>query len=132
MKICFPALDSNGLDSEMSGHFGSAPFFLIVDTDTSEVSPLGNDNKHHEHGQCNPVAAFANSQVDVAVVSGIGAGAISKLGMHKIAVYQGATGTIGDNVELFKEGKLSLLDASHACGGHSHDDGHSHDGSCSH
>lgn len=128
MKICFPALDSNGLDSKMSGHFGSAPFFLVVDSETKAVSPLGNTNQHHAHGQCNPVAAFANAQVDIAVVSGIGAGAISKLGSHNIAVYQGAKPTIGENVDLFNAGALSLLNATHACGGHSH----GQDGGCSH
>ncbi len=33
MKVCIPTSDDLGLKSAISGHFGGAPFFLIVDTD---------------------------------------------------------------------------------------------------
>ncbi len=33
MKICFPVNSENGLDSIVFNHFGSAPFFIIFDTE---------------------------------------------------------------------------------------------------
>ena len=33
MKICFPVTADEGLESAVYSHFGSAPLFLLVDTD---------------------------------------------------------------------------------------------------
>ena len=37
MKICIPVNENNGVDSSVSAHFGSAPFFMIVDSDTGSA-----------------------------------------------------------------------------------------------
>jgi hypothetical protein len=37
MKICIPTHDERGLQSEVFGHFGSAPFFTLVDSESGEV-----------------------------------------------------------------------------------------------
>jgi predicted Fe-Mo cluster-binding NifX family protein len=126
MKICFPTVEDNDLNSKLSGHFGSAPFFLVVDTETNEVQPLSNTNQHHVHGQCNPVAAFAGADVDAAIVLGIGANALNRLEMYNIMVYQGKKPTIKENLELFKNNELKLLESSHACDSHHHDHDHDH------
>jgi len=34
MKLCIPISEDRGLDSPICGHFGSAPAFLLVDTET--------------------------------------------------------------------------------------------------
>ena len=33
MKICIPTADNNGMDAKASAHFGSAPYYTVVDTD---------------------------------------------------------------------------------------------------
>jgi len=33
MKICMPVSEAKGMDSVIYGHFGSAPFFAVYDTD---------------------------------------------------------------------------------------------------
>ena len=53
MKICFPELVNEGLASDVSGHFGSAPMFVVVNTDTGEVTSINNSDQIHEHGSCN-------------------------------------------------------------------------------
>ena len=58
MKICFPVLVNEGLASDVFGHFGSAPMFVVVNTDTSEVTSINNSDQIHEHGSCNPIAGF--------------------------------------------------------------------------
>ncbi len=38
MKICFPVQENEGLGSRVYNHFGSAPMFIVVDTETDNVS----------------------------------------------------------------------------------------------
>jgi len=47
MKICFPVKEDKGLSSTIFGHFGSAPMFLVVDSESGEVTPLINEDKDH-------------------------------------------------------------------------------------
>ena len=48
MKICIPVSKNEGLLSIPYGHFGSAPLFIVVDSDTKEVTPIKNGDIHHE------------------------------------------------------------------------------------
>lgn len=52
MKICFPVAENHGLESEVCRHFGSAPLFFDVDTETRELSLLDNGDEHNGHGAC--------------------------------------------------------------------------------
>lgn len=38
MKICFPVQQDKGMESAVYHHFGSAPLFVVVDTDTNNIS----------------------------------------------------------------------------------------------
>ena len=69
MKLCFPVVQDQGLDSEVYGHFGSAPYFLIVDAATGQINLVDNSDKVHEHGACNPAKAVAGLEVDGIVVA---------------------------------------------------------------
>ncbi len=42
MKLCFPIQHDQTLDSEVFGHFGSAPAFMLVDTNTAAVEIIDN------------------------------------------------------------------------------------------
>ena len=53
MKICFPTTNLQGLESQVYGHFGSAPGFVIVDTETRTVEEINNHDLHHAHGCAN-------------------------------------------------------------------------------
>ena len=37
MKIAFPTQDNKGLESAVYSHFGSAPFFVVVDAENGEL-----------------------------------------------------------------------------------------------
>ena len=50
MKICIPTTDNNGLESRAHGHFGSAPYFAVVDTETGAVRVEANAGQRHRHG----------------------------------------------------------------------------------
>jgi len=126
MKICFPVEQDNGLESPVYGHFGSAPMFLAVDTETRQVTPLINPDQQHQHGACNPLRALGGDQYDGIVVTGIGGGALHGLLRMGIKVYRAAGGTIGANVELFAQGALPELTPQQTCGGHGHGGGCAH------
>src|SRR5450756_1018336 len=78
MKVCFPVMENQVLESAVFGHFGSAPGFVMVDMLTSEVTAINNSDQIHQHGACNPVAGLGGHQVDAIVVGGIGGGALHK------------------------------------------------------
>jgi predicted Fe-Mo cluster-binding NifX family protein len=118
MKVCFAVEKDNGIESTVYGHFGSAPVFIMVDTETGKVGTVDNRDLNHVHGACNPIQAIGGAAVDAVVVGGIGAGAISGLNARGISVYAAAAETVNQNLGLLKEGKLSLLTLQHACGGH--------------
>ncbi|MFH1062427.1 MAG: NifB/NifX family molybdenum-iron cluster-binding protein [Candidatus Omnitrophota bacterium] len=118
MKICFPVEEAMGLDSQVFGHFGSAPAFVVFDTETKAINTINNQNLEHEHGMCSPLKALDGNIVDAIVVGGIGAGAISKLNHMGIKVYRAVQGTVQANIELFKNNKQAEILVEHGCGGH--------------
>ena len=118
MKVCFAVEKDEGINSAVYGHFGSAPVFVMVDTDKEGVTTVNNRDLDHVHGACNPVQAIGGQAVDAVVVGGIGAGAISGLNAKGIKVYASMAETVRQNMDLLKDGKLPLLSLQHACGGH--------------
>jgi predicted Fe-Mo cluster-binding NifX family protein len=126
MKICFPVLENQGLESQVYDHFGSAPGFVVVDIITNEVTALNNMDKVHQHGACNPVAALAGQEVDSIVVGGIGRGALHKLNSAGFRVFQAQEGNIRTNIELLRSSALKEFMPGHTCEGHGHDHGCSH------
>jgi len=126
MLICFPIERNEGLDSKLSDHFGSAPMFLIADTDTNELTVISNSNQHHSHGACNPLQALQGSGIEGVAVRGIGAGAIAHLSHCGLRVYQAMEETIRENVEKLKMNGLPQYSPAQGCSGHGHGGGCCH------
>lgn len=124
MRLCVPVVEDRGLESRVSGHFGSAPAFMIVDTDSNVCRVVVNNNAHHAHGMCHPIAALAGERVDGIVVGGIGMGALMKLQAAGIAVYQATRPTVGEAVTAFQSGSLQPIAQDRACAGHHHEVAH--------
>lgn len=118
MKIAFPVQSDAGLESVVFNHFGSAPLFLVVDAATQEVATVTNRDRHHEHGQCSPMAALDGRQVNAVVVGGIGAGALGGLNRMGISVHRSQAPTIRENLALFAAGALAPIALQGCCGGH--------------
>jgi len=126
MKICFPVEENAGMESPVYNHFGSAPIFLVVDTETRQATALQNRDQIHQHGACNPLKALGNDQFDGIVVGGIGGGALNGLLRMGLKVYRAAEGSVAINVDLFLQGMLPELTPQQTCGGHAHGGGCSH------
>lgn len=123
MKLCFPVTQNVGLDSMVYSHFGSAPMFMVVDTETRDISEINNRDLNHRHGGCSPVKALGQGAADAVVVSGIGAGALNGLRRagYQVLLSQGTT--IAANLACLDQ--LSPVEAQ-LCSGHGEGHGHSH------
>ena len=126
MKVCFPVGKAEGLESKVYGHFGSAPVFIVVDTENNNVTIINNNDQHHAHGACNPMKALNNHTVDAVVVGGIGAGALSRLNQIGIKVFQAQTQTVRENIQMLKDQNLPEFTLQHTCAGHGHGGGCGH------
>lgn len=118
MRIAFPSQDNRGMDSPVYGHFGSAPYFIIVDSDTGTYESTDNSDSQHQHGQCRPMEALSGHTVDMVVVGGIGAGALKKLSAAGIKIYRAVEGSVSENFNLMQSGLLPLFTLDQTCAGH--------------
>lgn len=120
MRICIPTENDQGLEAAVYGHFGSAPFFTIVDVDTDEVEIINNGENQHVHGQCQPLSQLQGFKVDCLVVGGIGRRALQLLNAQGLRVVQARPGTVAETCAAFKADELFDMSEDHACGGHDH------------
>lgn len=118
MKICFPTKNLSGLDSMVYEHFGTAPGFVIVETDTLEVEEVQNADLHHAHGMCQPLKALGGRQVNAVAVGGIGAGALMKLQAGGVTVFKAIPISVRENLDLLSKNELPQFSARETCGGH--------------
>lgn len=118
MKIAFPAQKNNGMKSAVFTHFGTANFFIIVDSESDEMEVVANSDLNHAHGNCQPLAALGGNTVNAVVVGGIGKGALQKLNAEGITTYRAVEGTVSDNLDLIKSGKLPEFLTNQTCSGH--------------
>ena len=121
MKIAIPVAEYRGLESPVYGHFGSAPVFALVNSETMSVAAIGNGDHAHIHGMCSPMKALAGARPDAVIVGGIGAGALIGLRSAGIKVYRAVDGTVADAVRQFKAGELPEIEEDGACAGHGGD-----------
>lgn len=121
MRLCIPTTSDAGLTARLSPHFGSAPYFTIVDTETNEGETVRNDHAQHEHGRCDPVRSIADQRVDAAICRGLGRRALARLEEHGVRVLVTEAWTVASALEAFRLNQLRFMTAEEACGGrHSH------------
>lgn len=133
MKVCVPINENEGLNSPVCGHFGSAPAFLLADTESDSCEVISNNNSHHAHGMCQPLQALAGASPDAVIVGGIGMGALLKLNAAGIRVFLAAAPTVAENLTALREGRLAEARPESACGHHGQGGAHAHaGGGCGH
>jgi len=118
MRICIPIMEDRGVESAVCEHFGSAPAFLIVDTETNQTRAIVNGDQHHAHGMCQPLSALASQAIDGMVVGGIGRGALLKLQAANIQVFLSGHATVAETLTALKENRLQPVGLEHACAQH--------------
>jgi predicted Fe-Mo cluster-binding NifX family protein len=118
MRIAIPVIDTNGLESRICDHFGSAPYFAIVDSDSGTVDFVINGNAEHVHGACNPIMVITSNQVDAIIVRGIGRNAVARLSAAGIRIHTSDAENTGGAIEDLAANRLGEFDPDSACAGH--------------
>lgn len=126
MLVCIPTNGKLGLEDTVSDHFGSAPFFTIVNGDDGAVTILENRTAHHDHGTCHPMNQLARHQIDCVVCAGMGRRAVEALNGEGIKTYLADGKTVREIVAQMKSGELAEIDPRQACRGHAQHLGEPH------
>ena len=119
MKVCVPTMGQNGLSELVSPHFGRAPTFTVVETTTDQVKVLQNTSEHMG-GVGLPPEIMAGAGVQAMLCSGLGPRAIQMFEEYGIEVYVGASGTVSEAVQAWKNGLLQMATDKNACQMHRH------------
>lgn len=124
MLICVPTTSDAGLDGAIHEHFGSAPFFTLVNTDDMQVQVLANRNTHHTHGTCHPMNQLSRFRIDAVVCTGMGRRAVEALNAEGVRTVMADAQTVGEAITQVLNGSASDIDPARACRGHGQ--GHVH------
>lgn len=123
MRLCCPIDEDRGLDSPVCAHFGGAPLFLVLDTESGVCEALPNRNLDHQHGACQPLLSLEGAAIDAVAVGGIGRGALTKLMAAGLKVYRATKPTVRELLEEHRAGALQLVGLDQACSHHGHGGG---------
>ena len=120
MKICIPTEDNRGLESRAYGHYGSAPFFAMVDADSGRLEVVRNTDSHRRPHSDHHIDRLKAHDVDVVVCNGVGRRAFAALQEAGIDVLVPEHATIADIVSAMRAGEVRRLSTDEACGGGRH------------
>lgn len=133
MRIAVSIETNEGLDSQVTHHFGRCPYFALVDVEDNEIRGCRVvENPYFSAHRPGQVPGFIQEQkADVMLSGGMGRRAIQFFEQYKIEAATGARGTVKNAVDAFLEGDLSVaapckesLDHQGHHGGHHHDHHH--------
>jgi predicted Fe-Mo cluster-binding NifX family protein len=107
MKI---AITSTGTDlkSQMDPRFGRCQYFLIVEPETMKFTAHENAGTM-QRGGAGPMAAKAISDLgaEVLITGDVGPNAFDALRAAGVKAFIGASGTVAEAIQQWKDGKLS-------------------------
>ncbi|MBN1811443.1 MAG: NifB/NifX family molybdenum-iron cluster-binding protein [Anaerolineae bacterium] len=109
MRIAVSANENNGLDSKIGTHFGRCPYFVLVDVESQAVTNVRTiDNPYYNQHEPGQVPGFIRSQeADIMLSGGMGGRAVAFFQQYGIRAVTGASGTVGQTVEMFLSGQLT-------------------------
>ncbi|MFW5924491.1 MAG: NifB/NifX family molybdenum-iron cluster-binding protein, partial [archaeon] len=100
MRVCVPTTDDAGRTAQLSDHFGRAPYYTIVDTETDEIEVVPNESRHRG-GTKMPPTYVAEYDVDAVLLDHVGKRGMELFDEHGIDVLQTDDGTVDDVVDRF-------------------------------
>jgi len=117
MRIAVPSLGKDGLKERVCPHFGRAPAYTVVDTETGRVEIFDNTAEHFG-GMGKAPELIQRTGADVVLCSGIGPMAVEMFENLGIRAFVGASGTVQSTVEAFESGRLQEATDENACAQH--------------
>lgn len=126
MLACIPTKGDGGLEDTVHEHFGSAPYFTLLDTETDKVTVISNRNAHHDHGTCHPMNQLAHLKIDCVVCTGMGRRAIEALNAEGVRVFHSPSEKVSEIAGRLRSNSLTVMDPLKACRGQGQHGGCSH------
>jgi len=121
-KIALACEDNQGLDGQISQHFGRCPHYLLVDVEGDEIKKKDIvNNPYYENHVPGVVPQFISEQgANVMIAGGMGPRAIDLFGNLGIEVVTGAVGNTGNVLQAYLRGEISGVEPCK----HDHPGGH--------
>ncbi|MFX0067958.1 MAG: NifB/NifX family molybdenum-iron cluster-binding protein [Promethearchaeota archaeon] len=112
VKIVIPVEEFAGDASRVSGHFGRAPLFVVVElsknNEVINIDPVENVGEHFG-GRGRASALIIDLKPDILVVKGMGHRAISLFQELGINVLSGDISSVGEAIDAYLDNKLTPL-----------------------
>ena len=111
-RIVVPVSNEKGIDSQLSQHFGRAPFYAIIDLDENySVIGQGTISNTSEHfgGVGVPPDRILQLQPKALVTYGLGSKALTIFQNAGVAVLRTEADTVKEVVEAYKNNELQEL-----------------------
>jgi len=109
MKVCVTST-GEGLDSAIDPRFGRCQYFVMIDTESMEFKSIQNPNVGALGGAGISSAELVSKEGAQVVITGaVGPNANRALSSFGIKIYTGASGTVKEAVQDYKEGKLKEI-----------------------
>lgn len=109
MRIAISTDTDGGLEAPVSPHFGRCPYYTLVDVDGQKVTAVTVvPNPYYPEHVPGAVPQFIHSQgVNVMLTGGMGYRAVGFFQQFGIQPVTGASGTVGEAVTQFLQGRLT-------------------------
>jgi predicted Fe-Mo cluster-binding NifX family protein len=107
-KIAIAVLDDNGLDAQVSPHFGRCPYFILVEAEGQEVRTVETvANPYYPNHEPGEVPAFIHGLgAQVMLSGGMGGRAVAFFRQYGIEPATGAAGTVRESLSRYLGGDL--------------------------
>ena len=112
MRIVIPVLAEGDLNTQLSGHFGRAPYFAVVDIDedgsVSDQKTIANTSEHFG-GVGHPPDRILQLKPDALITYGMGPRALSIFQNARVAVLSTNANTVREVVAAYNNDELEEL-----------------------
>lgn len=113
MKIVIP-VDNNSMDTNVCISFGRAPYFLLYNTESEEMSFMDNSAAASQGGAGIKAAqSIVDSGAAAIITPRCGDNAAEVIKAAGVKIYKTVNNSIQDNLKAFEGGKLNLLGEIH-------------------